>query len=182
MAPVSVQDWARTVSADTRSGLSTQSVSIRPGTDHAARSGARCSWPCADRPAPCPTRRRYGCSLNDQNGGSARVLPGQPPSLTVTDLSGRPGDAVERLVERPQAAFVCIACVPGRFLRRSCRLSVRCAAAVLSSSAGSGSLAGANFLPYSLTSSKREKPGPGPAIAAGVLRRRRSDPLPRRAH
>ena len=63
-------------------------------------------------------------------GGSARVLPGQAPSLTVTDFSGLARDAVERLVERPQAAFVCIACVPGRFLRRSCRQSVRCAPAV----------------------------------------------------
>lgn len=58
----------------------------------------------------------------------------QPPSLTVTDLSGRARDAVERLVERAQAAFLCIACVPGRFLRRSCRQSVRCAPAVHSES------------------------------------------------
>jgi len=72
----------------------------------------------------------HGMPVAAPNSGSARVLPGQPPSLTVTDLSGRARDVVERLVERAQAAFVCIACVPGRFLRRSCRQSVRCAPAV----------------------------------------------------
>jgi len=39
----------------------------------------------------------------------------------VMELAGPGRDAVERLVERVPVAALCVACVPGRFLRRSCR-------------------------------------------------------------
>jgi hypothetical protein len=51
---------------------------------------------------------------------------------SVTEFAGPGTDAVERLVERAPSAFLCIACLPGTFLRHSFRQSVRCAVAVLS--------------------------------------------------
>jgi hypothetical protein len=63
-------------------------------------------------------------------------LAAEPLSLgwlrSVTEFAGPGTDAVERLVERTPSALLCIACLPGTFLRHSCRQSARCAVAVLS--------------------------------------------------
>src|SRR5215472_1952766 len=58
-------------------------------------------------------------------GARSHRLRREAAALTATHGDGthraRHGDAVERFVERLPVAPLCVACVPDRFLRRSCR-------------------------------------------------------------
>jgi hypothetical protein len=63
--------------------------------------------PAQNVPFWCSIGHYSYTKIADHSGGSAHVLPGQPPSLNVTEVLGLAWDAVDRLVERAQAATVC---------------------------------------------------------------------------